>query len=513
MQALHRTISRASRSALAAAGLAATACADSALRPADDAPQVFVETPAPEVVVGATGSAGWVAIRGRVTGLSNLERLTYRVGAAIERGVEVRSHERDEGAFDLAVGELPLGDHVVTLTAYARRGTSREASAVKVYVVPAVREIPVPAAAAHAFPAAINSHGEVTGYWLDLEEPTWHAFLFRGGQTQRLSSPTEWRSAAPGLNDRGDVVGYVVGTPAVPVERATLWRAGTAHPLLAQPGAAVAINDDGAATGWTYVDDGPPRAFVARGGTVTVFGDPGRASGGHDINARGDVAGTSHGPGGDSFGFVYNGGSTRQLGSLGGLQTTAEAINDAGTVAGYSEVADRTSFRAYTWRDGQMHQLPSTHAGIVASYACDINNRDVVVGELVETLGGQAFHRGFVYTGESMLALDDLLGDTGYDIIGAYAVSDRGEIAAVAVRTGVPGWLRPVIVALPGGPEAARGGAFAARGAHAVRLPQDMSIATSVDAYRVLRTSRGARSAAQAARRREQEPSGSSKRP
>jgi probable HAF family extracellular repeat protein len=419
--------------------------------PGGDAPRVIVDSPGAVVVVGTLGTDGWVGMRGRVTSAANLERLAYRVNLETERDIVI-TPGGNEASFDLAIDGLGLGQHTVSLHGYDKRGIPQTA-VVTVHVVPAVRAIGVPAAAAHAYPSAINERGEVAGYWTDLETPTWHAFIHTGGQTRALGDPGELRSAAPGLNDNGDVVGYSTDA-ATGASRAMLWRGASATPLFAQQGGASAINNDGVVTGSIFVDAGPPRAFVYRNGTVTPIGEAGRLTTGVDVNAVGQVAGTSQGPQGDAFAFVFTN-AMRRLGTLGGVRTIAQAMNDAGDVVGYAEPPDRSTYRAFVERNGLMRALRAAFPNDQASYAYDINNRRVVVGEMIAGPAGAADHWAFVATdGGDMRPIEELIGSGAPVLIGAYAISDRGEIVATAVSSS--GWLRPVIIALPGGPEATR---------------------------------------------------------
>ncbi len=228
------------------------------------------------------------------------------------------------------------------------------------------------------------------------------------------------------------------------------WTGTTATPLFSQPGIATAINNDGVTTGSIIVDgDGPPRGFVLRGGQTTILGEAGRITGGRDVNTAGHVVASSHGQPGDVFSFVHANGETRQLQGLGGLQTVAPAINDAGVAAGYSALADGSTYRAFRNRNGQVQPLRKEALTDIASYAYDINNRSITVGEMVTAGDGE--HWAFIATGDKLVALESLIPGSPA-LIGAYGISDRGEIAAVAISS--TGWLRPVIIALPGGPEA-----------------------------------------------------------
>jgi probable HAF family extracellular repeat protein len=277
MQSLHRSLVAEPLRAACALILAVAACGDSISDPGQSDPQVTIDSPGRTVVVGAVGTASWLGVRGRVNGLANLARFAYQVDQQPERPVEVQRGSGDDGTFDFSVPDLALGEHVIILRAYDRGGAVHPAPSVTAHVVPAVREILVPPTAGNAFPADVNERGQVTGYWTNTDSPTWHAFLYRDGQTRQLGTGSEWRSAASGLNERGDVVGYVVDNPAASVERAMLWQGAASQPLFAQQGAATAINDAGVVTGGIFIDgDGePPRAFVYRDGQIGVVGEAG----------------------------------------------------------------------------------------------------------------------------------------------------------------------------------------------------------------------------------------------
>lgn len=432
--------------------LAVAACSDSANAPGRPEPLVSIETPGPSVAVGLLEQDSWLAVRGRVTALVELDRVTYQVDAKPEQEIEVSAAGGGEGTFDFHVIGLALGEHTIKLRAYGLHGGVHVAPVISVAVVPIVREISVPDDAANAFPTAINERGDVTGYWTDIGAPSWHAFAHSGGQTRSLAEQGEWRSGALALNESGDVVGYRVNNPAAPTEHAIGWRGTTATPVFAERGVATAINNDGVLTGSIFVDsDGPPRGFVLRNGQLTVVGDAGRITTGHDVNAGGEALFSSRGQAGDVVSFVYANGEKRELTGLGGLQTAAQSMNDAGVTVGYAAPADGSTYRAFRSENGQTRALRNETQTDVASYAYDINNRSIVVGEMITAGDGE--HWAFIATGDKLVAIETLIPGSP-PLIGAYGISDRGEIAAVAISS--TGWLRPVIVALPGGPEAVR---------------------------------------------------------
>ena len=387
-------------------------------------------------------------LRGTVSPLVSLDRLTYSVDGQAEREIAVEPAEGDVGAFDAIVTGIAPGQHEIVLHARDRDGEAHVAPTITVEVVPTIRELTIPDEAGNAFPTAINERGDVTGYWTAIETPTWHAFVHRDGTTEKMVEH-DWRSVATDINEHRRVVGYVHWLADPDVERAVSWDGTTVTPLFAQPGIAASINDAGIVSGGIIAAAGPPRGFVLAGSQLTTFGEPGRWTVGADVNAAGHVAGSSQSTVGDMFGFVITGAGTRVLGSLGGQRTSVAAISDGGTVVGYSEVADRSTYRAYRDDAAGMRELRAADLHDVASYANDVNARGVIVGEMI-TADGE--HWAVIATDDELVAIEELIPEAP-PLIAAFGISDRGEIAAVAVSG--TGWLRPVIIAIPGGPEGA----------------------------------------------------------
>jgi probable HAF family extracellular repeat protein len=71
------------------------------------------------------------------------------------------------------------------------------------------------------------------------------------------------------------------------------------------------------------------------------------------------------------------------LGTLGGVGSSAFDINNGGQVVGYSYTAESNVYHAYRWQDGMMRDL--TPPSAIVSQASAINDRGQVVGS---TFGG-----------------------------------------------------------------------------------------------------------------------------
>jgi probable HAF family extracellular repeat protein len=182
---------------------------------------------------------------------------------------------------------------------------------------------------------------------------------------------TLWASA---LNDKGVFVGSVTeaGT-VVPVAFAA--RLGDFYRTYDDPGqhlgSADAVNDNGDIAGDLFGSN--PRGLSAErsffrpadGHVVDMFEGHWRDSTApNGINAAGVVVGTyarypRAGRLPTSYGFAWKDGQVTFLGSLGGNQTSATAINDAGVIVGRSNINSdaRPVHHAFAWTDGVMTDL------------------------------------------------------------------------------------------------------------------------------------------------------------
>jgi probable HAF family extracellular repeat protein len=225
---------------------------------------------------------------------------------------------------------------------------------------------------------------------------------------------------------------------------------------------------------YSLTDLGALGAFLAIRGTMRDLGTLGRNRVGYAFNSRADVTGVAEfGPAlRHAFLLRRSDGEALDLGTLGGLQSVGYDINDAGQIAGTSEIGETNAEHAFLYADGRMQDLGTlggnasggrainvhghvvgwaetgasrTHAFLYSgglmkdidvfdgpvSEAHGINAADWVVGLAV--FPGHTARHGFVHDGTTLRDLNDLLIDGGrWEITEALDIDDAGQIVGSA---------------------------------------------------------------------------------
>lgn len=128
--------------------------------------------------------------------------------------------------------------------------------------------------------------------------------------------------------------------------------------------------------------------------------------------------------------FFWENGVMRDLGTLGGDNSEAIWLNEAGEVAGSADLPGSQTHHAVYWVNGKIHDL-----GTVGSDPCSrgrgINSHGQVVG------GGSDcsnFLHAFVWPGAGpVIDLNTVIAPgSGYQLTNAFNINDRGEILAKA---------------------------------------------------------------------------------
>ncbi len=240
----------------------------------------------------------------------------------------------------------------------------------------------------------INDAGQVTGYSTDSAGLA-HGFVFStaGGLTDIGGNGTGAPIFAQHINASGQVAGFSAG--AAGTEQGFRFTPpGFMVNLTTIPGAqapatisAYGVNDAGRVVGVGTSANGFNRAFRtdANGANVTDLGTlGGDESFAYAINNAGQVAGTSSSLSIDTHAFIYADvtGMT-DLGTLGGYVSTAFALNNPGSVVGTAENS-AGAMHAFVWTPtGGMRDLNDfipVNSGWVLTEARGINDTGMIVG-------------------------------------------------------------------------------------------------------------------------------------
>jgi probable HAF family extracellular repeat protein len=179
----------------------------------------------------------------------------------------------------------------------------------------------------------INARGQIVG-WADTSAKDeygilrHHAFLWANGHMRDLGTLGGPQSEAVAINGSGQVVGWADTDAKGGVYHAFLWENGHMRDLGTFGGPqseAVAINASGQVVGFT--DTG--RTYQASGSGTRVY---------------------------EKHAFLWEKGRMRDLGTLGGRESAATAINGKGLVVGWAETKEKVR-HGFLWRNGILRDL------------------------------------------------------------------------------------------------------------------------------------------------------------
>ena len=308
----------------------------------------------------------------------------------------------------------------------------------------------------------INNAGDVVGFSRladgHREAVIWHDAngnnVLDPGELQSLGTLGGTESGAFSINESGQVAGWS-WLPGDTNHAATLWTDGNAN-WSADPGELASlgdlgggksrgysINNAGQVAGLAFTMSGRRDAMRWTDGNGNWSGDPGEMTDigtlggantyGEGINSAGHVVGFSEVTPGVDHGFRWvdadanghvNPGELVDLGTLGGTNSRAWAINDSGIVAGESETADGHT-HAFIYNDlAGMVDLGTL--GGTDSWAYGINAAGYVVGMSLDSNGEK---HAFIWDGIGMTDLNALLpAGSEWELTVARGLNDIDEV-------------------------------------------------------------------------------------
>ncbi len=214
------------------------------------------------------------------------------------------------------------------------------------------------------------------------------AVQWNGSAWTALANPDgTYFSQAWGNNDSGQVVGFSVPT-GVDASLPVRWDNGVPTLLdsVNSYDSPSAINNSGQIVGtmWSNQQTLYPATWAA-GGTAmtqlpTLGGDTGYVYFNHSINEAGDIVGETQLPGGEALhATAWIGGTTYDLGTLGGTNSEANGINNAGQIVGDAMDAGDIN-RPVIWESVTAIPTDLGTLGGPGGMAVTINDNGLIVG-------------------------------------------------------------------------------------------------------------------------------------
>ncbi len=174
----------------------------------------------------------------------------------------------------------------------------------------------------------------------------------------------------------------------------------------------------------------PSALHAAFSYTVTDLGTlGGTESHAAAVNDYGQVVGKAMTSGGVFRAFAYSGGTMIDLGTLGGDYSAATGINDLAQIVGEATTASGET-RAFSFANWTMTDLGTLGGNY--STAAAINNNGLIVGTAALSTGSD---RAFVFSTDGVM---HDLGTLGGDYSSAAAIDDNNVIAGTAAHTPNP---------------------------------------------------------------------------
>ncbi|MBD1804346.1 DUF3466 family protein [Microcoleus sp. FACHB-SPT15] len=286
-----------------------------------------------------------------------------------------------------------------------------------------------------SYALSINDVGQIVGSSQTSNGDT-QAFLWEGGAMTDIGTAAGYNnSIAIDINNAGQVLGGTTSQVPLFVSSLFLWSNDTIT-TLPDPEICYAsgINDAEQIVGLCIVIGTNYAAAAFLPGGSIILDLPSSAN---DINNSGQVVGAFSveivdvNTNNNYEAFLWQDGTVIELGTLGGTNSEANAINDLGQVVGEAQTSSG-DFHAFFW-DGAMQDL-GTLANYTSSVAYGINNKGRVVGAATTSSGSS---HAFVRLNNGMRDLNNLIpANSGWELIEARDINNNGRIVGYGTVNG-----------------------------------------------------------------------------
>jgi probable HAF family extracellular repeat protein len=259
----------------------------------------------------------------------------------------------------------------------------------------------------NSYAAAINNAGKIVGRSDDGLGRT-RAFLYHNGVMTDLGTLGGDNSQAEGINNKGDIV----GAADVPGPD------GHSSAFLLRPG--VLMQDLG------RIDVPNPE-----GGSIAKGINENRKVVG------GSVVGPFTPPESPDHAFLYACEEMKDLGTLGGQYSVANAINNNGRIVGEASTPSLMNNRAFSYHFGFMKNLGTLPGGGLSA-ANDVNDKGEIVGHARAALGEGTWQKAFIYRFGLMRDLNTLINPAlGWSLREAHGINNSGQIAVTGCKANI----------------------------------------------------------------------------